>query len=176
MERKEEDRKKYSNNIKGIDHRKIVYIDESGIELRICKDKGWAIRGSPVIGERSGKYYKRINIIAGLVNKLCIAPMVFNGSCNTKIFNTWVEKVLLKELKPGQVVIMDNASFHKSQKSQELIESVGCKVIFLPPYSPDLNPIEKFWANLKRWIKNKIANFDQLYDALVQFFGAQTSA
>ena len=82
--------------------------------------------------------------------------MVFYSSCNTRLFETWVEKSLIKELKPGQYVVMDNASFHKSQKTKELIESVGCKVIFLPPYSPDLNPIEKFWANMKRWIKGKI--------------------
>jgi transposase len=65
---------------------------------------------------------------------------------------------------------MDNASFHKSQKTKELIESVGCKVIFLPPYSPDLNPIEKFWANMKRWIKGKITHFNTLFDTLVNFF------
>ena len=91
--------------------------------------------------------------IAGYVNKQSIAPLVFNGSCNTKLFEAWVEQFLIKELKPGQFVVMDNASFHKSQKTKELIESVGCKVIFLPPYSPDLNPIEKFWANMKRWIE-----------------------
>ena len=101
--------------------------------------------------------------------------MVFNGSCNTNIFNNWVEHFLIKELRPGQYVVMDNASFHKSYRTKELIESVGCKVIFLPPYSPDLNPIEKFWANMKRWIKDKIANFDKLYDALANFFCTQTS-
>jgi transposase len=70
---------------------------------------------------------------------------------------------------------MDNASFHKSKKTRELIASVGCKVIFLLPYSPDLNPIEKFWANMKRWIKNNILQFDKLLDALVAFFNTQTS-
>ena len=96
--------------------------------------------------------------------------MVFNGSCNTELFNNWVEHFLIKELKPGQIVIMDNAAFHRSQKTKDLIESVGCKIIFLPPYSPDLNPIEKFWANMKRWIKNKINQFDKLYDAIACFF------
>jgi len=67
---------------------------------------------------------------------------------------------LIKELHPGQVVVMDNASFHKSPKTRELIESVGCRLIFLPPYSPDLNPIEKFWGNMKRWIKDNIHLFD----------------
>lgn len=101
--------------------------------------------------------------------------MVFNGSCNTKLFETWVEECLVKELKSGQVVIMDNASFHKSQRTKDLIESVGCSIIFLPPYSPDLNPIEKFWANMKKWIRGQINKFDELYEALVAFFNAQTS-
>jgi transposase len=100
--------------------------------------------------------------------------MIFNGSCNTKLFETWVEELLIKELKPGQFVVMDNASFHKSQKTRELIESVGCKLIFLPPYSPDLSPIEKFWANMKRWIKDRISSFDKLYNALEIFFDTQT--
>ena len=96
--------------------------------------------------------------------------MVFNGSCNTTLFETWVKEFLIKALKPGQVVIMDNASFHKSKKTKELIASVGCRIIFLPPYSPDYNPIEKFWANMKRWIKSKIAGFEKLYEALESFF------
>ncbi|SPM45563.1 IS630 family transposase [Orientia tsutsugamushi] len=94
-------------------------------------------------------YYERINIIAGYVNNKSIAPMIFNGACNTRLFEAWVQQVLINELKPAQFVVMDNAAFHKSKKTKELIESVGCKVIFLPPYSPDLNPIEKFWANMK---------------------------
>jgi transposase len=152
----------------------LVYIDESGIEMTICKDRGWGKKGEKLIGKKSGKYYQRTNIIAGLVNNKSIAPMIFNGSCNTDVFNNWVEHFLVKELKPGQIVIMDNASFHKSEKTQKLIESVHCKVIFLPPYSPDLNPIEKFWANMKRWIKDKITRFDHLYDALKEFFFVHT--
>jgi transposase len=82
---------------------------------------------------------------------------------------------IIKELKAGQIVIMDNASFHKSQKTRDLIESVGCKLIFLPPYSPDLNPIEKFWANMKRWIKNKVTTFNQLAQLINLFFAYANS-
>ncbi|WP_202149207.1 transposase, partial [Candidatus Sarmatiella mevalonica] len=103
------------------------------------------------------------------------APMVFNGSCNTQLFESWVEQFLIKELKAGQVVIMDNAAFHRSQKTKDLIESVGCKVIFLPPYSPDFNPIEKFWANMKRWVKQKISDFQSLFASLSFFFKYATS-
>lgn len=116
------------------------------------------------------------DIIAGYVNNKSIAPMVFNGSCNTELFNIWVERFLIKELKRGQVVIMDNATFHKSQRTKDLIESVGCKIIFLPPYSPDFNPIEQFGANMKRWIKYKIKNFDSLFHSIVFFFKYASSS
>ena len=136
MEASEEKRAKYQELIRDIPPNNLVYVDESGIELKICKEKGWGKKSKKLVGKKSGKYYERTNIIAGLLNNQSIAPMVFNGSCNTDLFNNWVEYFLIKELKPGQVVIMDNASFHKSQKTKELIESVGCKLIFLPPYSP----------------------------------------
>jgi len=152
-----------------------VYIDESGIEMSICKDRGWGKKSKKLVGKKSGKYYQRTNIIAGYVNKKSIAPRVFNDSCTTELFNSWVKHFLIKELVAGQFVIMDNASFHKSQRTKELIESVGCKIIFLPPYSPDLNPIEKFWANMKRWIKERISDYTQLYDAIRQFFLAPNS-
>ena len=176
MEANQEKRSQYLESIKDIETGSLVYIDESGIELTTVKDRGWGKKSQPLAGKKSGKYYERTNIVAGYVNKKSIAPMVFNGSCNTELFNKWVEQFLIKELKPGQVVVMDNASFHRSQKTKELIESVGCKLIFLPPYSPDLNPIEKFWANMKRWIKQQITHFNTLYDSLVSFFNYAISS
>jgi transposase len=170
VEADESKRDNYKKEIKFIPTQNIVYIDESGIDMTICEEKGWGKKGEKLVGKKSGKYYERTNIIAGLISNELIAPMVFNGSCNTQVFESWVEQFLIKELKPGQVVVMDNASFHKSQKTKKLIESVGCRLLFLPPYSPDLNPIEKFWANMKRWIRQKISDFSQLYDAIVDFF------
>ena len=175
MEANEEKRAAYQELIKDIPPQSLVYIDESGIEMSDCKDRGWGKKNEKLVGKKSGKYYERTNIIAGYVNHKSIAPMIFNGSCNTKLFETWVEEFLIKELQAGQFVVMDNAAFHRSQKARDLIQSVGCKVIFLPPYSPDFNPIEKFWANMKRWIKAKISEFNKLYDALVTFFGTQIS-
>ena len=170
MEACEEKRNAYKQEIESMAPQNLVYIDESGIDMNICKNKGWGKRNKRLPRKKSGKYYQRTNIIAGYVNHKPIAPMVFNGSCNTQLIEAWVENFLVKELKSNQVVIMDNASFHKSSKIKDLIESVGCKLVFLPPYSPDLNPIEKFWANMKRWIKDKISDSDKLYDLLTQFF------
>jgi len=82
------------------------------------------------------------------------------------LFNVWLKDFLIPELKPGQVVIMDNASFHKSQESQELIKKAGCRILFLPPYSPDLNPIEKFWANFKKIVRLKLETIHTLAEAI----------
>jgi transposase len=96
--------------------------------------------------------------------------MIYEGTCNTELFETWIEQVLVQELTPGKVIIMDNATFHKSAKTKKLIEQAGCELLFLPPYSPDLNPIEKFWAYLKQCIKEVIANFKTLQQAVVFAF------
>lgn len=161
--------------IKDIDPDNLVYVDESGIESGIVKDRGWGKKGEVLKAKKSGKYYLRTNIVAGYSGNKDMAPVIFHGPCNTILFEAWVKQALIKELKPGQVVILDNATFHKSKKTKELIESVGCKVIFLPPYSPDLNPIEKFWANMKRWIKNNMINFEKLDDAISAFFALNPS-
>jgi transposase len=96
--------------------------------------------------------------------------MIFQGTCHSELFETWVEKFLIKELVPGQIFIMDNATFHKSAKTKELIEQAGCQLLFLPPYSPDLNPIEKFWAWLKKKIQEVIGSFKTLEHALCYVF------
>ena len=165
MEASEAKRGQYEETTKNIDPKRIVYINESGIDMSICKDRVWGKKDEELVGKKSGKYHQGTNFIAGLVNNKSLAPMVFNGSCNTALFEICVEKFLINELNIGQVVIMDNAAFHTSKRTKELIKSVGCRLIFLPPYSPDLNPIEKFWANMKRWIEYHIVHFTQLYYA-----------
>tara|TARA_R100000365_G_C2712140_1_gene47214 strand:- start:60 stop:458 length:399 start_codon:yes stop_codon:yes gene_type:complete len=120
----------------------------------------------PIHGEISGKKYGRESFVAAKIGSRIIAPFCFKGTCNTQVINTWIKRVLIPVLKPGLVVVMDNASFHKSAETKELIESAGCRLVFLPPYSPDLNPIEKFWANLKDSLSKIIHNFKSLSDAL----------
>ena len=120
MEANIKKREEYLEEIKDIPHQSLVYIDERGIEMNICKDRGWVKVGEMLVGKKSGKYYERTNIIAGYVKRKPIAPMVFNGTCNSQICNNWVEQFLIKELEVGQVVVMDNAAFHKSKKLESL--------------------------------------------------------
>jgi transposase len=170
VEAKEVKRQEYLEQIKDITKDKLVFIDESGIEVGSSKARGWGRKGKILHGKKSGKYYERINIVAGYVNKRSIAPLTFTGPCNRGLFEAWVEQGLIKELQAGQYIILDNAAFHKSKKVKKLIESVGCKLIFLPPYSPDLNPIEKFWANMKKWIKEKLLEFTTIEKTITEFF------
>ncbi len=131
MEACQEKRKRYLEFIKQVAKDKLVYIDESGIEANMVRNRGWGKKERPLHDQKSGKHYERTNIIAGLVDKKIIAPMVFTGYCNTELFDAYVEQCLLKELTEGQTVIMDNATLHRSHKVKELIESAGCKLSFI---------------------------------------------
>ena len=82
----------------------------------------------------------------------------------------WIRDFLLPVLSPGHVIIMDNATFHKSETTRKLIESAGCNLVFLPAYSPDLNPIEKFWAWFKAKLKTVINSFNYLQEAIDHVF------
>ena len=110
-----------------IDFRDRIYLDESGINQFLHRNYGRSARGERVQGEISGKRFARESIIAALSQGKFLAPMCYQGTCNTELFNTWLEKVLVPELRPGQVLILDNASFHRSKTSKQLVEDAGCK-------------------------------------------------
>lgn len=133
MEAKASQRREYLKQIKNIPKEELVYIDESGIDRTSYKNRGWVKKGKVLQGKTSGKRFSRTNIVAAQCTKKILAPMTFLGSCNTRLFVAWVEQMLIPELRSGQTVIMDNASFHKSHKIREVIEATGCKLIYLPP-------------------------------------------
>ncbi len=91
------------------------------------------------------------------VIKIVKATFTIDGAINRIVFETWLETYLLPTLKVGQVVVMDNATFHKGGRIQQLIEDAGCQLLYLPPYSPDLNKIENYWSCLKSRIRHKLA-------------------
>ena len=94
----------------------------------------------------------------------------YTCNMNSKLFELWFSEVLLKLIATGSVIILDNASWHRKKVLKKLAETVGCRVIFLPPYSPDFNPIEKVWAALKKFIRNYMRNFSTLNQAVLAFF------
>ena len=113
-----------------------------------------------------------VSIVAGycLGSKSTIAEFEYSGTMTSDLFTSWFEQVLVPQLIPGKIIIMDNAKVHKSTELFDLADSAGCKVLFLPSYSPDLNPIETFWANLKKAIKKVIRKADSFKDAITDGF------
>ena len=109
-ERNEEKRSVFLERISPYSKEDIVYVDESGIDSYIHRSHGWALRGQKVHGEVSGKHYARENFIAGKCGSRIIAAACFTGTCDTALFNLWIEEFLVPALRPGQVVILDNAA------------------------------------------------------------------
>lgn len=116
--------------------------------------RGRAPRGERLVDKIPHGHWKTTTLIAalGLNGMRCSA--VVDGAVNSDIFEAFVEQVLVPELRPGDVVIMDNLSSHKRGRNRELIETVGARLVFLPPYSPDLNPIELVFAKVKQLIRS----------------------
>jgi transposase len=127
-----------------------VYVDESGFAPTTERTHGWALKGQKVYGFRSGNRRPRTSLIAALVNKRLTAPLLFEGTCNTAIFNAWLEQELCPTLDENSVVVIDNAAFHKSKETSDLITATGATLLFLPPYSPELMPIEKTFGTMKK--------------------------
>ena len=99
----------------------------------------WNERGQRFHALKSGRRQGRVNMIAALCSSNLIAPFTVEGACNRTVFETWLESCLVPVLEAGQVVVMDNATFDKGGRIEQLIQNAGCKLLYLPPYSPDLN-------------------------------------
>ena len=115
---------------------------------------------------RSGKRTQRVSWLAALKEGKLFAPLTFEGSCNRDLFENWLKNCLLPQLNPGDLIIIDNASFHKGEYIKEIVEEAKCEIWYLPSYSPDLNKIENWWAVLKTWMKQRLKEFDPVRECV----------
>lgn len=112
-------------------------------------------------------HWKTSTFVAGLSLRGWIAPFVLDGPINREAFETWIERVLVPELRPGDIVVLDNLSSHKGTRARAMIEAAGASLLFLPPYSPDFNPIENAFAKLKALLRKAAERtVDALWDAI----------
>lgn len=140
----------------------IIYIDEAGIDKEPIRQYGWSKIGKRCFGEVSGVRHSRTSMIAGYskVFKSLLATRSYKGTTNSDIFCEWLENDLIPQLQirteqtgiTDWVIVLDNAQIHKTLKVKSIIESAGYKLLFLSPYSPDLNPIEHVWWMLKLYL------------------------
>ena len=138
--------------------------DESGFVHNAPRTHGYSAKGKRCYGVHDWHPSKRTNVIGALVGKSLLTVSIFDCNVNTSIFNGWVEQDLIPKLANNSVVVTDNATFHKSPYLKTMIEKAGHILEYLPPYSPDLNPIEPKWAQAKSRRRKYRCDVDTLFE------------
>jgi transposase len=138
--------KKYQGRL---DPHRLVFIDETWAKTNMTPIRGWSPRGSKLVAHAPFGKWRTLTFLAALRHDRIDAPCVLDGPINGESFTAYVTQFLVPTLSPGDVVIMDNLGSHKGAAVRKAIREAGAKLLFLPPYSPDLNPIEQVFAKLK---------------------------
>jgi len=136
-----------------LDPERLVFIDETWASTNMARLHGRAPKGERLRAGIPQGHWKTTTFVAGLRLTGMMATMVLDGPINREAFQAYVEQLLVRELKPGDIVIMDNLSSHKGPAVRQAIEAAGASLVFLPPYSPDFNPIENAFAKLKALLR-----------------------
>lgn len=137
-----------------IDAKRLIFIDETWAKTNMIRLRGRAPRGERLIDKTPHGHWKTTTLIAALGVEGVRCSTVVDGAVNGDVFEAFVEQVLAAQLKSGDVVVMDNLSSHKRARTRQLIEATGATLLFLPPYSPDLNPIEMIFAKVKQLLRS----------------------
>jgi putative transposase len=145
---------KYQNKI---EPERLVFIDETWTKTNMAALRGWAPLGARLPAKVPHGHWKTTTFLAALRHDRIDAPWLLDGPIDSESFRTYVEKVLVPTLHPGDIVIMDNLGSHKGKAVRQLIRAAGAKLFFLPKYSPDLNPIEQVFSKLKHLLRKTAA-------------------
>ena len=146
---------------------RLIFLDETSANTKMTREYGRCPRGKRLKGSAPFRRWGNQTLIAGMSCDGIVAPWVISGAMDRDAFDAYVEKVLIPELEPGDVVILDNLATHKSETAAQMLKSHDCWFLFLPSYSPDLNPIEMAFAKLKAHLRRIGARtFDQLIKAI----------
>jgi transposase len=135
------------------DPRHLVFIDETWIKTNMAPLRGWGLKGDRLRAYAPHGHWRTLTFLGALRCDGLTAPCVFDGPINGECFRAYVQQQLVPVLKPGDIVIMDNLGSHKSAALRRMIQAAGARLWYLPPYSPDLNPIEQTFAKIKHWLR-----------------------
>lgn len=167
----------------------LVYIDETGIDTHPHRTYARSLKGQKVCDKVSGKRYQRLSLVAGQISnkaKNLIAPFIYNNTMTSALFESWFEQMLLpclnnhtKQTGRSCIVILDNARFHRMKHLQDIINQNQADnrqtqkhiILPLPPYSPNLNPIEQTWAVIKKWLRSHLSKFESIEEGVMGYFG-----
>jgi transposase len=153
-----------------------VFLDESSAKTNMVRFRGWSLKGKRLFGTAPGGSWHTTTMLSAIRHDGVIASMVLEGAMDGAAFAAYVEQVLAPALRPGDIVVMDNLSCHKSAHVEDLIKLAGAELRYLPPYSPDLNPIEMMWSKVKEYLRSAAAQTkESLYEAIGQALQTVTS-
>ena len=155
------------------DARRLVFVDECSTNTSLSPIYGWSRRGARVYFEVPRNWGANLTLLSSMSRSGMGPSLVVEGATTKTVFETYIEWVLARALSPGQMVVMDNLSSHKGSRIRELIEGRGCELMYLPPYSPDLNPIEEAFSKLKALLRKAGA---RTREALVEAMGRALDA
>jgi transposase len=136
-----------------LDPARLIFLDESGAKTNMTRLRGRAPKGQRLHAHAPQGHWQTTTMIGALRLDGSTACMTIEGATDTEVFGTYIEQILLPALRPGDIVVMDNLSSHKSEPTLAMMARAGVQVLFLPAYSPDLNPIEKMWSKLKAYLR-----------------------
>ncbi len=160
-----------------MDITKLVFLDESGINLGMTRLYGRGLKGERVIDYVPDVRFKRTSILSSIRLEGNCVPIVFSGSLDGELFKKYLKEFLVPTLASGDIVVMDNLSSHKVAEVKEIIESSGATILYLPPYSPDLNPIELMWSKVKAYLRKvKARTIDVLFESIAEALRLITKA
>ena len=140
-----------------LDPERLFFVDESGLSTRMARLRGWAPKGERCRASIPHGHWKTITFVGALTLSGFVAPMLLDGPMDGECFLAWVEQMLVPALNKGDIVVMDNLPAHKVAGVREAIEGAGARLLYLPPYSPDFNPIENAFSKLKAHVRKLAA-------------------
>jgi transposase len=156
-----------------MDPASFVFLDETGATTKMVRRYGWGPKGERLVDAAPHGHWCTTTFVAGLRSTGLIAPLVLAGPMTGEAFRAYVEQILAPSLLPGDVVVMDNLPAHKAAGVAEAIAAAGAYILYLPPYSPDLNPIEQLFAKLKALLRKAAARTrDALWDTIGRLLDA----
>ncbi len=147
---------KYHNTLQEKIGRRLIFLDETGSNLHLMREYARSKKGVPVHSPKPLRRGKNITTIGALSRCGMVASLFFEGGLNQYIFHYFLKECLAPHLKEGDIVICDNATAHKGEEAREILAEYGAEILFLPPYSPELNPIEMAWGKGKQYIKSVV--------------------
>jgi len=137
----------------GLDPGKLLFLDEFGAKTNLTRTHGRSLEGTRLVAKVPSGHWKSTTFVGALGLRGWVAPLVIDGALNGELFRAYVEQHLAPQVSPGDVLILDNLSCHKVAGVRDALQRVGAEVLYLPPYSPDFNPIEQAFSKLKRLLR-----------------------